>query len=197
MVEKACKSRSNKMDGEREEVTKYKKQRKKVKKLLKKKSGIRLDIGCGGNKQKGFVGLDLRDLPGVDIVWNCEEFPWPIPDDKVLVAIASHLVEHINPHGGGFIRFMDEVWRIMQPGGQFMIAAPHGSSQGYLQDPTHCNQVNEATWAYFDPIINKQPSPLFKIYMPKPWKIEHLHWSPAGNMEIALRKRIEDKSYYK
>jgi predicted SAM-dependent methyltransferase len=115
----------------------------------------------------------------------------------VLVAIASHLVEHINPHKGGFIKFMDEVWRIMKPKGQFLIAAPHGSSQGYLQDPTHCNQVNEATWAYFDPIINDQPSPLYRIYRPKPWKIENLFWSPAGNMEISLRKRVEDKKYRK
>ena len=30
-------------------------------------SGIRLDIGCGANKQPNFVGIDLRPLPGVDI----------------------------------------------------------------------------------------------------------------------------------
>ena len=32
------------------------------------KFGIQLDIGCGSNKQKGFVGMDKRDIAGVDIV---------------------------------------------------------------------------------------------------------------------------------
>jgi hypothetical protein len=43
--------------------------------LLKEKSGIRLDIGCGANKQENFVGIDYRDLPGVDIVHNVLKFP--------------------------------------------------------------------------------------------------------------------------
>ena len=176
-------------------LNKYEIELVKAEALIKNKSGVRLDIGCGANKQEDFVGLDLRDLPGVDIVWDCEEYPWPIPDESVLVAVASHLVEHINPHKGGFINFMDEVWRVMQPGGQFMIAVPHGSSQGYLQDPTHCNQVNEATWAYFDPLEPNTKGMLYRIYFPKPWKIEVLTWSPAANMEVVLRKRIEDDSY--
>ncbi len=37
-------------------------------KKLKNKAGILLDIGCGGNKQKGFVGMDKRKLKGVDII---------------------------------------------------------------------------------------------------------------------------------
>ena len=62
--------------------------------------GIKLDIGCGANKQPGFVGIDNRDLPGVDIVWNVELFPWPLPDGCASLCMASHLLEHIDPHGG-------------------------------------------------------------------------------------------------
>ena len=167
-----------------------------VKKLLKSKSGIRLDIGCGENKNEGFVGMDMRPLDGVDIVWDVEEFPWPLPDNSVTMATASHLVEHINPHKGGFIRFMDEVWRVLIPDGQFAIVCPHGYSSGYLQDPTHCNQLSEASWAYFDPLEPNTKGGLYKIYKPKPWKITHLSWSPAANMEVVLHKRIEDDSYY-
>ena len=39
----------------------------------------KLDIACGGNKQEGFWGVDLRPLPGVDTVHTLEEFPWPHP----------------------------------------------------------------------------------------------------------------------
>ncbi len=151
--------------------------------LLSAQSGIRLDIGCGENKQPGFVGLDNRPLEGVDIVWDAEKYPWPLPDGCVLTAVASHLVEHINPHRGGFLRFMDEVWRVLQPEGDLAIVTPHGSSQGYLQDPTHCNPCNENTWFYFTP-----GHPLYEFYKPKPWGIKYRVWSPSANIEIVMVK---------
>jgi SAM-dependent methyltransferase len=158
-------------------------------------SGIRLDIGCGANKQAGFVGMDMRDLPGVDIVHDVEDIPWPLEDECVLQAVSSHVVEHINPHKFGFVQFMDEVWRVMKPDAQFAIACPHGASPGFLQDPTHCNALNETTWSYFDPLCPYTEGVLYAIYKPKPWRIEHLSWSPAANIEVVLSKRREDRSY--
>lgn len=164
-----------------------------VSKLLAAHAAIDLDIGCGANKQPGFVGIDIRALDGVDIVHDVEVYPWPLPDDCVRRAVASHLVEHINPHKGNFIQFMNEVWRIMKVGGEFMIATPHGYSQGYLQDPTHCNPCNEWTWAYFDPFEKQTGGHLYNIYKPKPWRIKYLSFSPAANIEVILVKRGEDE----
>jgi SAM-dependent methyltransferase len=154
-----------------------------IEQLLAEKSGIRLDIGCGENKQPGFVGMDIRDLPAVDIVHDWNDIPWPLPDKSVLVAIASHVVEHINPFDFGFIKFMDEVWRVLRPGGEFAMALPHGLSQGYLQDPTHCNPCNENTFFYFTP-----GHPLYNIYKPKPWSLKFREWSPNANIEVILVK---------
>lgn len=161
--------------------------------LRRYNQGIKLDIGCGANKQPDFVGLDIRALPGVDIVHDVESFPWPLPDRCANLAVASHLVEHINPHGGVFLRFMDEVWRVLKYGGKFMIATPYATSHGFFQDPTHCNPCNETTWAYFDPLVE---GGLYSIYKPKPWKILVNTWHMNGNMEVVLEKRKEDKSYY-
>ena len=158
-------------------------------------SGIQLDIGCGEAKQPGFVGIDIREMPGVDIAHDVEVYPWPLPDESVVRAVCSHLVEHINPHKFNFIHFMDEIWRIMKPVGQLAIACPHGSSPGFLQDPTHCNPLNETTWSYFDPLCPYTNGLLYRIYRPKPWKIEHLTWNPAANIEVILSKRVEDESY--
>lgn len=155
--------------------------------LLRDKSGINLDIGCGANKQTGFVGIDIRPLPGVDIVWDITKFPWPLPDNCVNNAMASHLVEHIPPHNFGFVNFMNEVWRVLKPDGKFMIATPHGRSSGYIQDPTHCNPCNEATFAYFAP---HHESGLWNIYQPKPYVIEYITWNPAANIEVILRKMV-------
>ena len=152
-------------------------------------TGIQLDIGCGANKQPNFIGMDVRDLPGVDIVHDVEVYPWPLPDDCVLQAVCSHLVEHINPAKFGFINFMNEVWRVMVPDGRFAIVCPHGSSQGFLQDPTHINAINETTWAYFDPEESRTQGMLYNIYQPKPWRIVHLSWSPNANVDVILEKR--------
>ncbi len=106
--------------------------------LKKYNQGIKLDLGCGENKQEGFVGIDIRKLKGVDIVHDLEKFPYPLPDECASLAIASHLVEHINPHKGVFIDFMNEVWRLLKPNGEFIIGTPYAGSPGYYQDPTHC-----------------------------------------------------------
>ena len=164
--------------------------------LLASKSGIRLDIACGQNRQPGFVGLDIHAWPGVDIVHDVNVHPWPLPDECAIVAMCSHLVEHIPTvmlDGGKtrfpFIEFMDEVWRIMKIGGEFMIACPHGSSQGFLQDPTHCHAMNETTWAYFDPAEQTAQGQLYQFYRPQPWRLKYLSWSPAANIEVILIKR--------
>lgn len=155
--------------------------------------GVRIDLGCGGRKQEGFIGVDLRPLKGVDIVQDLEEFPWKeIPDACASLVMASHLVEHINPAKFGFVKFMDEVWRILKPGGQFMISNPRAGTEGFYQDPTHINNVTEVTWKYFDPL---DPSGLYTIYRPKPWKVQFCAYHMDGNMETVLVKRIIDKSY--
>lgn len=167
----------------------------RVSRILKENNlGIKLDIGCGGNKQPGFVGMDIRPMPGVDIVQDLESQPWKLPNDCVSLAVASHVLEHINPAKFGFINFMDEVWRILKPGAHFMIVVPYAGSQGYWQDPTHVNPITEVTLAYFDPMDR---SNFWTIYKPKPWKIVpgSLHFQMDGFLEVVLEKRIIDKTY--
>jgi SAM-dependent methyltransferase len=153
--------------------------------LLKSESGIQLDLGGGAHPQHGFLNIDIRDLPEVDIVHDLTKFPWPLPDECCLRVMAAHLVEHINPANFAFVKFMDEVWRITRPGGEFMISMPYGYSPGFIQDPTHCNPCNETTWAYFDPLHVSQ---LWTIYKPKPWYYRYVSFDPMWNMEVFLLK---------
>jgi len=148
-----------------------------------KAQGIRLDLGCGANKQKGFVGMDVRRLDGVDIQHDIESFPWPIPKNSCWQIIASHLFEHISPQNS--VRLMDECWRVMRVDGTLAIAVPYPGSRGFWQDPTHCNGWSEVTFQYFDPRY-----PLYAIYQPKPWRIEDGFpvWQENGNLEVILRK---------
>ena len=153
---------------------------------IEQKRGILLDIACGSNKRKGFVGMDKRQVDGVDIVHDLEVFPYPLDDESCLTIVGSHIVEHIKPWL--MIDFMNELWRLLKPDGQLAFSMPYGVSYGYVQDPTHCNAVNEATWQYFDP-----DKPLYQIYRPKPWKIAPGFpvWQATGNMEVVMEKTSE------
>jgi len=169
---------------------------KKVKMLLKERSHINLNLGCGEEPQRGFINVDMLNLPGVDVVWDLEEYPWPFPENSIDLIVASQLVEHVNPHKGNFIKFMDEAWRVLKVHGQFMLATPYAGSMGYFQDPTHCNPCNEYTWEYFDPISPMTKGALYLNYRPKPWKIVENSWYQNGNLEVLLEKRPDDKSYH-
>lgn len=158
---------------------------------------IRLDIGCGAHPQPGFVGIDVQNFDDPNIIQHdMDEYPWPLLPECVELAVASHVVEHISREKRGFLKFMDEVWRVLVPGGKFMIAVPYAGTPGYWQDPTHCNPVTEHTWRYFDPL---DPSGFYKFYRPKPWKYNQdlCSWDLQGFMELVLEKRIEDPSYAK
>lgn len=158
-------------------------------KLLKENNqGIKLDVGCGENKQAGFVGMDIRPLETVDIVHDVEKTPYPLPDECCNTILTSHLIEHICPKR--FISVMNEWWRLMKVGGQLLIGAPYGNSFGYVQDPSHCMAVNEATWAYFDPTAQESRE-LFNVYKPKPWKTIRNSWSSSGNIEVIMEKMAE------
>ena len=171
------------------------KRTEKMDEKLFKKAGIKLDLGCGGNKQPGFVGMDIRKCAGVDIVHDAECPPYPIPDSICHQVLMSHLIEHMCPKK--IFGVMNEVWRIMKPQGQLLISSPYGGSDGFWQDPTHTHGWSQATVYYFDPYprnMNGERCFLYDIYKPKPWKIERNDWHDNGNLEIIFTKREDDKN---
>lgn len=218
----------NKSNRKGKSIKSPKKKPDTIEQILKNNNlGIKLDVGCGANKAGAdFVGMDVRKLPGVDIVHNIEKFPWPIPDESCSLIVASHVLEHINPANtdprlvglvnllldkkiikphevdkyigeyeifGTFIRFMNEAWRVLKPGGRFAFVVPYAGSIGYWQDPTHLNPISEATLAYFDPL---DQSGLWRIYRPYPWKIVgQPSLDHSTFLEVILEKRVIDKAY--
>jgi len=161
--------------------------------LFKGKESYKLDIACGADKMgPDWIGMDIQKLPGVDIVHDVEKYPWPLPDQRFSCAIASHIIEHLNPLNFGIFKFMDEIWRVLKFDGELAIMTPYAGSYGFWQDPTHIKGFNEASFYYFDPL---HPSGFYRLYKPKPWRIKETIFHKDGNLEIVLIKRREDKSY--
>lgn len=157
--------------------------------LFRKKSGIKLDVGCGINKQKGFVGMDMFRHDKVDIVHNIQKFPWPVPSDTCFQILLSHVWEHIEPK----YRFelMDELWRVCRHDGQLLISCPYSGSSLEAAHPAHYLCPNEMTFTFFDPDYFLWHACSYK--KPLPWKIDVIRTNMTGNIEIIMAPRKDKK----
>ena len=154
-------------------------------KLFEKAKGIKLDVGCGINKQYGCLGMDMVKHPHVDIVHDIQKFPWPIPDNICSWILMSHIWEHIEPK----YRFqvMDECWRIIRHDGQLWISAPHAGSPLEAAHPAHYMCPNRATFEFFDPDYGLWHSCSYK--KPLGWKIQSCYENTVGCIELVLTPR--------
>jgi SAM-dependent methyltransferase len=107
---------------------------------------LKLDFGCGKNKREGFLGVDSISFPGIDIVHDLTT-PWPWDDDSVEEANASHFVEHLDAKQR--IHFVNELYRVLIPGGKCQIITPHWASCRAYGDPTHQWPPVSEFWFYY------------------------------------------------
>lgn len=94
-----------------------------------------LDLGCGLNKVPGAVGLDNVALPGVDIVHDLLDFPYPFEDASAQEIYLRHVLEHFELHDLRLI--LKEAYRLLALNGILHIAVPHAFSIAAWADPTH------------------------------------------------------------
>lgn len=55
---------------------------------------MKLNLGCGEDVREGFYNVDIRPLPGVDLVANACKLP-TIASNSVDFIVAQHLLEYI------------------------------------------------------------------------------------------------------
>lgn len=110
---------------------------------------MKLDLGCGSHTKEGFLGVDISAECGADIVHDLRALPWPFEDGSVEEVHCAHFFEHLT--GAERMLFMDELWRILKPGGSAKIITPYWQSYGAVQDPTHqWPPLCEASYFYFN-----------------------------------------------
>lgn len=108
---------------------------------------VKLDFGSGPNKRQGFLGVDKTPFIGVDQVVDLTQIPWPWADESVEEAHASHFVEHLT--GPQRIAFVNELWRVLVPGGKCTIIVPAWSSCRAYGDLTHQWPPVSEFWFYY------------------------------------------------
>ena len=108
-----------------------------------------VELGCGDKaaplSEDGRIGIDLVDLPHVDIVANLEEGLSFLPDASVDKLYARSLFEHIN----NFDRLLSEVIRVLKNDGVCHLMVPHFANPYHYSDPTHVRFFGLYSFFYY------------------------------------------------
>jgi len=86
----------------------------------KKTKGIKLNLGCGDFRieEEGFVNIDARELPTVDVVADITELPYD--DNSIEFIYAGHILEHCED----WRKALTEWKRVLKPEGEIIITIP-------------------------------------------------------------------------
>ncbi len=171
-----------------------------------------LDLGCGVKprnplRHKDLFGCDIRDIGDVAKELNFEyrqanliQDPIPFPDRFFNSVSAFDFLEHVprqflNKNGeliNPFVNIMNEVHRVLVPGGRLIAITPAYPRPEAFQDPTHVNIITEKTHEYF-----VSGDPYAAIYGFKgQFEVVNVYWSAPKNahnmLEPGWRKAIRN-----
>lgn len=87
--------------------------------------GLRLNLGCGHLPLDGYVNVDRRELPGVDVVADAGDLRFD--EGSVREIFSAHLLEHFPEEL--LRRRLIPTWRnLLAPGGIFRAVVPDGEA---------------------------------------------------------------------
>lgn len=105
---------------------------------------MRIDIGCGSDKEAGYLGIDRIAGPGVDIVCDISQ-GIPLPDNTAEFVMASRVLPYVDD----LFAVMSEIHRISIHKAIVCILAPYAHSFAHMSNPTFKQKFDEYTPRYF------------------------------------------------
>ena len=105
---------------------------------------LALDLGAAHARPPGYLGVDRLPAAGVDLI---SELPAPLPfaDGSVGVIRAVDFLEHVADK----VALINELYRLLAPGGLLLSQTPSTDGRGAFQDPTHVAFYNENSFWYY------------------------------------------------
>jgi len=102
-------------------LAKYQASKRKIRRLLKERSDIFVEVGAGNKAgEQGWVTIDRTEK--CDIFWDLRN-GIPFPDASVKKIYSSHFFEHLSFRETQ--QFLVECKRVLVPGGKFSICVPN------------------------------------------------------------------------
>lgn len=109
-------------------------------------AGLCLNLGCGYRRLQGFINIDNRPEVKPDQLLDVRS-GLPYETGSVDMVRADDFLEHIPI--GQVVPVIEEIWRILKPGGIFESSTPSTDGRGAFQDPTHVSFWNRNSWLYY------------------------------------------------
>lgn len=138
-----------------------------VKKLVivkEEETPLKIDLGCGKNKQAGYLGVDRIKFDGVDVVLDIAKEKWPWKDNSVDQVHCSHFVEHLDVVER--VHFVNELHRVLKSKASAQIIVPHWASCRAYGDLTHkWPPVSEMWFYYLSKVWREQNAPHNDMYV--------------------------------
>ncbi|WP_432072819.1 glycosyltransferase [Streptomyces wuyuanensis] len=105
---------------------------------------LALDLGAAHRKPPGYLGVDQHAGDGVDIVATLPG-RLDLPDNSVGLLRAVDFLEHVPAK----VPLINELYRLLAPGGMLLTMTPSSDGRGAYQDPTHVAFYNENSFWYY------------------------------------------------
>ncbi|MFC9629147.1 glycosyltransferase [Streptomyces mirabilis] len=105
---------------------------------------LALDLGAAHRKPPGYLGVDQYPGEGVDIVATLPG-KLDLPDNSVGLMRAVDFLEHVPAK----VPLINELYRLLAPGGMLVTMTPSSDGRGAYQDPTHVAFYNENSFWYY------------------------------------------------
>jgi predicted SAM-dependent methyltransferase len=82
---------------------------------------MKLHLGCGNKHIDGFINIDARQLPGVDVICDVNSLP-QYKNDTIDLIYSSHVLEHTRRHE--YMGILKRWCELLKEGGMLRLAIP-------------------------------------------------------------------------
>lgn len=107
---------------------------------------VKLNLGSGYRPREGFINIDNRAECSPDLLCDVTA-GLPFSDNSVDYIIATDFLEHIPL--GAVVGVIEDLYRVLKPGGTLEHLTPSTDGRGAWCDPTHVSFWNAASWLYY------------------------------------------------
>lgn len=138
---------------------------------------MKLNLGAGLKPHDGYCNVDRVPLAGINEVVDLVRDPWPWGDASIEEILCQHFFEHIP--GLQRPRFMEQCYRVLQPGACAVFVVPYAWSNRAVMDYTHCwPPVVPESFEYFNKTWREGRGTTHGDYaMDCDFVIDHVGWT--------------------
>lgn len=126
----------------------------------------KVDLGCGKDKHKGCLGVDIKETGSTDLILDLSKKHWSLPSDSFEKVWCKDILEHMSKP----VSFMEEVHRISKSNAEVHIRVPHFTNKNSWVDPTHKRPYSAFTFSDYFTSGGK-----YRYYTDATFKLKRLH----------------------